>query len=183
MVSNITLFTTWNYIKPMFWHITLMMMPLRCLFSAIYALKIFSRGNFVISKSIRNGAMCFKSIIILSIFHLSLFAFFALRISFLPYSNPMFIFLAIQFSIFFIFFCLLIFPAGNVMTFFTISCITIFHSSISVKFRKQFDLLAMRTSFLYDIISHIRFLSKRLWSELITRYILAVGSFYYRMEL
>jgi len=66
---------------------------------------------------------------------------------------------------------------------FTFSKVAIFHSSIFVKFRNWFGLLASIASFLYDLLSHNQLLCSWLRLEPVTDYTSVSGSLYYNPSI
>lgn len=74
------------------------------------------------------------------------------------------------------FFCFYVFTAFTVMALLTLRCQPTSIPWFFVEFRKGLINLARRTSLGYDFLSHIRFLSKRVWLEPVGGTILPSGS-------
>lgn len=151
-----TFHTNRNYVKPMFWFVTPMVILLG-FFGAIMTLQDVKVGEFAISNSIiysnpgfcmirmaskKTFYSCLKSnfafrcfLIFLICFTMNSFAFFALSITFVGG---------------FAFFRLLI----SFFARFAIALKPISLCSVFVKLRKRFNLVAFRASFRYDLFSH-----------------------------
>lgn len=166
MNNFVTLDTNW---KNKQWFRIIRMMILCAFFQPTHKTSLsVCRFKFTNSNSPVYSIMCFanfgitKSVAFILQFAI-FFSFFALFILFLR--NLIFLTQTIPFLTSFIIFCLVI----EFNTYFTINFNTIFCSAIFVKFRKRLNLFAFGTFFRYDLLSHIRFLSKRVWLELVTK--------------
>ena len=146
------------------------MMILFCLFLAKCAFEI---GNGFYS-SVFNGIIC----------DFSGFYFFGITLSVLL--SVYFYFFWIMFSVFFIcqlasgfsFFSLETSFDEKKRTYFTMMMKPFFFFAAFVKFRQWFDFFTARTSFGYNVISHIRSF-QRVWLGLFARPILVSSPFYY----
>ncbi len=179
MVSIITSSTNRNDIKPMFTVVTVPMMILCGLLTAISTLEVFGFWQPTSFESIFNSAMRPEFHTVLPISFALLFAFIALSVSPIPFCNSGFILLAVQLSFYFIPVGLLIFCASKIMTSFAISCKSVFLTSVFVKFRRGFDLLAFRAAFQYDCLRHILTSFKSMFKA-VCGLRPADGLFYYR---
>lgn len=205
-----THFTDRNYIKPILWEITPMMILL-CLIGAITALQGIRAGQFPVDDSGSNGSTGFSlfgmtncemiygfsagrfaffclSILVTPLFGLFClvipssgdFAFFAFFIfSITPFSSLFAFFaLSVAFLNGLTFFGLMIMFHNFITAYFAIMMNSIMRTSIFVKFRKLFEILAFGATFCLNCFSHSLFHFKRLRLEPIAAHTV-VGSSYY----
>ena len=159
-----TFFTNGQNIKIMLWKIAPMVIFF-CLFGAVMALQSIGTGQFTVLNSIANDASCFISVGMSSLKALeSNFAFFCLAMTLIS----SFAFLGSGISSL----------AG-----FAVYLKTIFCTSILVKFRDRFDLLAFGAAFCFNWFSHSLFPYKRFRLEPNTRPVLVSGSSYYTGDI
>lgn len=175
MLLNIAQFAGRNDIEPMFGTISLPMMILSCLPSAIYTFKYFGIRQFSITCQRMNRPL--RTNLIWMFFSI----FFC--IFFLKFKKS--ICLSIFLFIFFLGLCRKILPAIFIFyscAKFAPSIITIFCAVIFVKFRNWFNRLAFRTEFCLNYIRHNFLLYRELCLEPLIRPILMCGSFYYKRQ-
>jgi len=179
--------TNWNNIKPIFRKVTPMMILLCWMVSIMTKQGIRTRkltnsdsliysfdGFHLIRIAGKKTFCCFSvhsfAFLALVISLISCFALFALFITF--YCCLLRCFAFFSFLIFFN-----IFQEAN----FALIMQSIFSTSILVKFRNRFDLLAFRATFCLNCLRHYFLLYRKFCLEPVAVHTTAVGSFYYRM--
>ncbi len=150
--------TNSNNIKPMLGFITQMMMILCCIvFATIMTQRYFWGSNAIVSYSVINSTMSFIFFwMIFSVLFSAICPLLGSIVS-LVRQFPLFTFIIFSISLSMYFTALLslqILLGIFRNAYFTFSCVPIWFVTIFVKLRKQFDLLASRTSFVCDLFSH-----------------------------
>ncbi len=167
-----TFSTSRQNIQPMRWFVALVMMILFGLYGAVMAFKTRCFLNLAITNSM--------------FYSLSCFVLFGMSNGIAQYSfevsNFVFLSLAIYLSCSFTLFCLVIFIDPFQAAYFAIRTMSIFSFIVFVKLRKLFDLLAFRTKFCLNYLSHGLFLYKRLRLEPLAEPISVGGSLYSILE-
>ena len=170
--------TNRNNIKPILRGITFVVMVMFCLFWALRAFQSIRAKQIASSNSVIN----------------SIYGFDFFRISTFSASISNFILFAIIIVVFstYSFFCFLVTLLCSPMLFFTFlalsvllttspakDLVSIFLSTVFIELRQRFYLVALRTSFGYDLLRHNCFSIKQLCSGPVLGYIPTSGSFYY----
>ena len=169
--------TSWNNIKPMLGFVSVPMMILLGGLRAVMAEQKFGRNQFASIDSINYSSSGFNLIWMTSIVtFLSCFVFWCFSTFFICFAISSFALLGLfimfliifirRFALFclttflscfaksrFAFFGFLIFTPAR----FTIDLKPVFTSSVFIKFRQLFELLALRTSFCLNCLRHSRF--------------------------
>ena len=175
-----TILTSRNNVKPMFWFISFVMMILFCLQTA-RTFESFGFREFAVSYGLINGApgfLLFGVFLVITplVCLLNIFPSFALAVTSLVCLT--FFALVVLLQV-----CFVVFRLGiRFYASLTGNSKAIFCTAVFVKVRQWFSLLAVRTSFCYDLVSHICS-PKQVWSEPFTRPILVCGSSYYNDNL
>ncbi len=153
-----------NNIKPVLFSIAFVMVVLFCLFGTIMAKQSIRAGQFAEFKGIFYSIVCFLFLGVLEIISLScVFAFICLGMTF--FSSPTFIAICITLFCSLAFFASLILLYIEFYTGLALRLKTIFISTLFVKFRKRFGLLALPAPSGYDCIRHNCFSSKQFCLE------------------
>ena len=182
----VTFTTQRDYFQPMFWFVPFIVVIMFGLLATHIAFSCFNIRQFTINYCLINFSFCGKSFwIFIPMFFCVIFAiylsFYCIQIFLYGFFMTisalfrMIVFIKFSFSLF----TAQVFNTIFSTTSFTMAVISRFSILSCVKFRNQFNLLAFRTLFCLNCLSHSLISNIKSWLGPIARTTLALGSSYF----